>query len=96
MNNKSQIEIKFLNKIINNIEEFDWNAFSYLIPKYCPEYFDANKYNWEEFSWAVVEYCPKKLDINKANLENILESYPEFKTMSLRQIKRYITLRNHD
>ena len=68
-------------------KKFNWKNGSSAIAQHCPKYFDTNKYNWEFHSWAVIAYCPEKADINKINLENILISFPQYKDMSLKEIK---------
>ena len=75
-----------------NTNKFDWKWNSAYVAKYCPKHLDPNKYDWESHSSLVVEYCPEKLDVNKANLDSIIQNYPEYKNMTLIQIKNYITL----
>ena len=72
--------------------KFNWKNDSSSIPKYCPQHLDPEKYNWENDSWSVIKHCPQKLDINKANLENIINNFPQYNNMSLKEIKDYAIL----
>ena len=71
-----------------NIKKYDWKNWGREIAEHCPQHFDTNKYNWRNHSWAVIKYCPEKLDTSKANLKNILEIFPQYKNMSLEEIKK--------
>ena len=71
-----------------NPDEYNWTECSEYLAKYCPQHFDSDKYDWEYDSWAVVQYCPEKFDINKANLKNIIKYLPEYRNMSLEEIKQ--------
>ena len=68
--------------------KYNWERYSAYIAEFSPQHLDTNKYNWEKGSLAVVKYCPEKLDIKKANLENIIKKFPQYKNMSLKEIKK--------
>lgn len=57
---------------------FDWENNSWVIPVFCPEHFDVEKYNWKDFSPDVAKYAPELLDPQKYNWEgysNFVELY---------------------
>ena len=71
-----------------DLNKYNWKKYSWAIIQYCPEHFDTNKYHWKTHTWAVIKYCPEKLDTSKANLKNILQIFPQYKNMSLEEIKQ--------
>ena len=50
-----------------NMSSFNWENYSWLVIKYCPQYFDPDKFNWKEDSDFVAEFCPQHFDTNKYN-----------------------------
>lgn len=48
-NFKEEKWISYLKHDEFKAEEFDWECYSDLIPKYAPQYFDSFKYNWRPF-----------------------------------------------
>ena len=77
---------KFCNQLFDS-NKYNWKEFSYYVSNYAPNLLNQEQYNWKNDSWGIVLYCPEKLDINKAYIPNIIETLPEYKNMSLKQIK---------
>lgn len=46
---------------------FDWERYSWLVAKFCPEHFDKEKFNWKKHSWLVAKYCSHLIDKEKYN-----------------------------
>ena len=70
-----------------------WKKASSILAMTYPNLINPDMYNWETSSWAIIKYCPQKLDIQKANLENILVSFPEYKGLTLKEIKKKTLLK---
>ena len=71
-----------------NPSKFNWEKYSWAVPWFSPQHFNSKKYNWEDNSWAIIHYRPELLDVNKADLKNIIETFPKYKGMSLKEIKK--------
>ena len=68
---------------------FSWEEDSDLIPKNAPQFIKNPLFNWENSSYQVIEHCPEKLDIKKAYLDNITYYLPQYKNMTLEEIKKH-------
>ena len=63
-----------------SIEKFNWNKYSSLVVKHCPQFFDAEKYNWSHIKQLLL-HSPENFDSDKFDWEKnsmmLLELAPQ-------------------
>ena len=68
--------------------KYNWKNDSQYLALFCPQHIDVEKFNWLLDTWSILMHCPEKLDLNKACIKNIHYWFPEYKNISLDQIKK--------